>query len=87
MGILNKVASHAISEDKKIELAFGLMDTIHANILSIAEEVSKSEDREYMERALKQFVLFDERTCRAIEYLKHNLIKPLKGEEGYAGND
>lgn len=82
MGILRK----AISEDKKIELAFGLMDTIDKNILEIAKEVCTSEDPEYIRRALRQFVSFDEKTCRAIEYLKHFLFNMKEVSED-AGHD
>lgn len=77
MNILGKF----VSDEKKMELAFGLMDTINANIIEIAKECISSNDREYCKKALAQFVLFDENTCRAIEYIKYELNKDGFGNE------
>lgn len=80
MGILKK----AITRDKQMQLAFGLMDTINANIIEIARECVSTGDKEYCDRALAQFIKFDENTCRAIEYIKHEIGK---GDFGIERND
>lgn len=76
-----KVLNKFVSDEKKMALAFGLMDTINANIIEIAKECISSNDREYCEKALSQFVKFDENTCRAIEYMKHEMNKDGFGNE------
>ena len=80
MGI-SKILKNSVSRDKQMQLAFGLMDTINANIIEIAKELCESNDREYITRAFNQFVLFDLNTCRAIEYLKHHIATIEEEEE------
>lgn len=80
MGISN-ILKKSVSRDKQMQLAFGLMDTINANIIEIAKELCESNDREYITRAFNQFVLFDLNTCRAIEYLKHHMVTMEEEEE------
>ena len=80
MGI-SKILKNSVSRDKQMQLAFGLMDTINANIIEIAKELCESNDREYITRAFNQFVLFDLNTCRAIEYLKYHMSTMEEEEE------